>query len=313
MSGKREEHPVSRRGFLGQAGLCSAAALASGVGSFQRAAVGAVADLPMVRLGEYDVTRLIAGYNPVGGLSHATRNLSTHMRTYFTVEQTVAFLKHCEARGINTFQFDLSEKVKEVLDILWGEGSKLQFICLHAERRHDASLGDLMTYKPIAVVHHGGVTDALFRAGKARRVHDFVKKVHDRGVLAGVSSHKPENIARMADEGWENDLFMTSFHDTSRTPEEMERELGLITIGEPYLESDPEKMTAVVRQVDKPCLSFKILAAGRRCSSERSVGRAFEYAFKNVKKTDAVIVGMYPVFQDEVSQDAALTRKYGKV
>jgi len=46
-------------------------------------------------------------------------------------------------------------------------------------------------------------------------VRDFVRKVHDAGVLAGVASHCPDYIKRMAEEGWENDLFMPGFYHIS--------------------------------------------------------------------------------------------------
>ena len=309
----KHEHAghLNRRGFLGTAGLAATAAAGlGGAASLDETPEPKAELLPTIALGEHKVTRMVAGYNPIGGHSHATVNLSNHMRSYFTVERTVAFLQQCEAQGINTFQFDLTEKVQDALNILWQTDTKLQFICLHAERPHDASLEHLMTFKPIAVVHHGGVTDTLFRAGKADQVHDFVKKVHDHGVLAGVSSHNPDHIARVADEGWEVDLFMTCFHNLTRTREDMEHEFGVAIVGEPYVESDPPRMTAVVRQVAKPCLAFKILAAGRRCNNPKWVDQAFEYAFANIKKTDAVIVGMFPLYQDEVSIDVAFARKY---
>ena len=301
---------MERRAFLGRAGLCTAAAMAAGTGSARAETAGEGNLLPTVKLGQHDITRMVAGYNPIGGYSHATTNLSQHMRSYYTVERTVEFLRHCEAEGINAFQFDLSAKIEKVLDVLWGTDTKLRFICLHAERASDASLDHLMKYKPIAVVHHGGVTDSFFRAGKARQVHDFVKKVHDCGVLAGVSSHNPTNIARIADEGWENDLFMACFHNVSRTQDEMKEELGLVTVGAPFIESDRDKMTAVIRQVDVPCLGFKILAAGRRCTTPRGVEGAFQYAFEHIKKTDGVIVGMFTAHKDEVAEDVAFARKY---
>jgi len=43
------------------------------------------------------------------------------------------------------------------------------------------------------------------------------------------------------------------------------------------------------------------------------VERAFQYAFSHIKPTDAVIVGMFPRYADEVSEDAELTRKYGSL
>jgi len=164
---------------------------------------------------------------------------------------------------------------------------------------------------PIAMVHHGGVTDAMFRAGTPEKVHDYVKKVHDAGLLAGVSAHNPDNIKRIADEGWENDLFMTCFYYVTRPREDQEKLLGKVTIGEPFFASDPVDMTKVVKQVKQPCLGFKILAAGRSCWSKYSVEKAFKFAFANIKPTDGVIVGLFPEFYDEVRADAGYTRKYG--
>ena len=154
------------------------------------------------------------------------------------------------------------------------------------------------------------MTDSRFLAGKAQQVRDFVKKVHDHGVLAGVSSHCPDNIKRMADEGWENDLFMTCLYYVSRPKEEQEKLLGKVVVGEPFFESDPVDMTNVIRQVRKPCLAFKILAAGRKCTDQKSVQNAFRFAFERIKPTDAVIVGMYPRFADEVHLNAEYARKY---
>mgnify|MGYP001612303410 CR=1 FL=1 len=38
---------------------------------------------------------------------------------------------------------------------------------------------------------------------------------------------------------------------------------------------------------------------------------AFKYAFASVKKSDAVIVGMFPIYSDEVSANAEFARKHG--
>lgn len=309
---------ASRRSFLAEAG--GALALLGAAGATQRlaAAEGTAAaeqkePLPTVALGPHRVTRLVAGYNPIGGYSHSSKHLSRIMREWFTAERTAEFLQHCESQGINTWQYDHTDKCCEAIGLARDKGCGIQLICLHAERPHNAKLGEVMKNKPLAIVHHGGVTDGLFRGGKAEKIHDFVKKVHDAGALAGVSSHSPDNIKRMADEGWENDLFMTCFYYVTRPPEDMEKELGKVPVGEPFFESDPDDMTAVVRQVDQPCLGFKLLAAGRRCSNPHSVGAAFRYAYAKIKKTDSVIVGMFPKFDDEVAQNAEYARQYGGV
>lgn len=306
----------SRRQFLKQVCGGTAAVVASRKVFPETVLAGSQATgttpFPTIQLGTYRITRLVAGGNPIGGWSHATNNLTRHMLDYFTLERTIEFLEKCEREGINTWQFDHDKKVVSALRTVREKGAKLQFICLHSDKRAPLKTAIAET-SAIAVVHHGGVTDTLFKAGKAREVHDFVKRVHDHGVLAGVSSHSPENIQRIFDEGWENDFFMTCLYYVTRPAEEQQKLLGKVAVGEPFFESDPVEMTRVVRKVSKPCLAFKILAAGRLCWDQGMVEKAFKFAFQNIKPTDAVIVGMFPRYEDEVRLNAGYAQKHAQV
>jgi len=307
-----------RRRFLQQVSAGAAAALTgplalSAAEAAQREAPpAAAAPLPTLTIGRYRLTRLIAGSNPIAGYSHSTLNLSEHMKEYFTHERVVAFVERCERMGINAWQTGqgASEKIVRAVGTLRERGSTIHWFCLASEGEGQRPLKEVVALRPIAVVHHGGVTDRLFRAGQAEKVHDFVKKAHDAGVLAGVSSHNPDNVAFIEEKSWENDFFMTCFYNVTRPAEEIRAKLGTVPLGEPFLESDREAMSAVVRQVKRPCLVFKILAAGHLCWDEKSVDSAFEYAFSHIKKGDGVIVGMYPRFSDEIAKNAALTLKH---
>jgi hypothetical protein len=189
----------------------------------------------------------------------------------------------------------------------------MKFICLHSGGPEKIPIEQIVkSTQPIAIVHHGGVTDRLFREGKSQEVHDFVKRVRDAGVLAGVSAHNPDCIKQIADEGWPVDLFMICFYYLTRTPEEHEKMPPVVTVevGYSFFASDPLAMTEVVRQVDQPCLGFKILAAGRMCAREQKVEAAFKFAFEHLKPTDGVIVGMYPRYQDQIRLNAGYTRKF---
>jgi hypothetical protein len=68
-------------------------------------------------------------------------------------------------------------------------------------------------------------------------------------------------------------------------------------------------MFKMIRQTRKTCLAFKILAAGRRCNSPQQVEKTFQFVFDSIKPRDAVIVGMYPRYQDQVAENAALVRR----
>lgn len=311
-----------RRRFLQQVSAGAMALVGSQI--LQRPASGAEqartaakpGTLPMIAVGKFQLSRLIVGSNPIEGYSHSSSKLDLHMREYFTIERTVEMIDRCEKLGINTWQsgHGPSQKVLDALKILRDRGSAIQWCCLAAEPRpggSQKSVQELLPYQPIAIIHHGGVTDDLFRVGKAEQVHDYVKKVHDAGVMAGISAHNPANIAYIEEHGWENEFFMTCLYHVSRPGEEIRKKLGTNILDEPFLESDRDEMTAVVRRVKRPCLAFKILAAGRLCRQSSDVESAFKYAFDHIKKTDGVIVGMYPHFADEVQFNVDMTLRHG--
>lgn len=264
--------------------------------------------LPTVPLGKHRVTRLIAGGNPVNGFGHSTKRTDELMLDWFTVERTREFMIQCVNSGINTFQSSYSPKVRDALAAVREQGVKIQYICLTSERHNVWK--EVLAMKPIAIVHHGSVTDSSFKTGQEQRVHDFVKKIHDAGITAGISTHDPDHMARIEDSGWENDLYMGCFYNLGRTPEEIKRMVGDDVLGELFPASDRVKMTSRIRQVKKTVLGFKILAAGRLCKTPQSIDEAFAWAYKNVKPTDATVVGMWPVLRNEVKIDADLARKY---
>ena len=311
----RKPRPTDRRRFLSQV---SAAAAGSAIvlGNTARAAEPEPDQaplLPTIQVGPHRLTRLVAGWNPIGGYSYLGPHLNRHMQEYFTPENIADYLTRCERAGINAHQFSRPEKMAPILRTLRQGGSKMKFICLYGAGTAEEIKKVVTETEPIAMVHHGGATDKLFREGKAKQVHDFVKRVHDAGVLAGVSAHNPDNIKRVADEGWQVDLFMCCFYYLTRTPEELQKMPPVVTeqIGYSFFSADPATMTGVMRQVDPPCLGFKILAAGRKCGHKHTVREAFQFAFEHVKPTDGVIVGMYPRFDDEMRENAQYTRQLG--
>jgi hypothetical protein len=103
---------------------------------------------------------------------------------------------------------------------------------------------------------------------------------------------------------------MCCLYYLTRPREEFQELLGKdLPLGEIYLPSDPPRMFRVIRAVKKPCLAYKVLAAGRRVGSAAEVRQCFATAFAHLKPTDAVIVGMYQQFGDQVGENAATVRE----
>jgi len=271
--------------------------------------------MPTIRLGDHEVSRLIVGANPVLGFSYVGRLMGQFMADYYTPERIVGLIERCLEVGIDTWQTSPHEKIDQALDTLRERGRRMQWIFLASgDYLEDAGrLKEIVArHQPLAVVHHGGVSDRLWREGQVEKAHDLAKRAQDLGVLGGISAHNPDVIRHAEDSGWDVDLYMTCFYQLTRTQEQT-RELvgGEVPLWGTFLPGDPARMCEVVRGVQRPCLGFKILAGGRLCDRPEDVAGAFEFAFGNLKPSDGVIVGMFPRFRDEPGENAALTRRFG--
>jgi hypothetical protein len=309
---------VTRREFLKGATVVAAGLAAAPLA----AGAGPASTLPTVPFGPHRITKMIVGSNPLYGYSHFNSILDKLMVEYFTDDRTVKFLLDCEKAGINTWQSNFRERTQRQFSRMRDAGCKVHWICLSDPEAENpkattpeeiraamaAAVGRAVPNKPIGIAHHGGVTDTLFREGKIDLLKDFIDMVHDKGFMAGISTHNPAVIEAVEEKGWNNDFYMTCFYRVTRLSEEFQQEFGVIPVGETYVASDPERMCAMARQVKKPCLGFKILAAGRRCDSPEEVRKCFDFAFQHLKPTDAVIVGMFPKFSDQIAENVKSVR-----
>ena len=80
---------------------------------------------------------------------------------------------------------------------------------------------------------------------------------------------------------------------------------------EVYLPNDPPRMYRAMQQTDKPCLAFKILAAGRLSDRRQWVEAAFRQAFAAIKPIDGIIVGIYDRYSDQPAENARYALRFG--
>jgi hypothetical protein len=307
-----ETHPQetsSRRQFLQQA-----AALTAGIAAVPATGQAASSEsmLPTIKLGSHSVTRLIIGGNPIYGYSHFNKLLSQHQSAWHTPERVLELLQHCEKAGINTWQNSHAQRTLDDLDRLRAAGGKLHWLCL-GKPDWDTKpeiVAEIAKHKPIGIAPHGALGERLHRQNKLDVLTDLLKRIRDQGVLVGLSAHNPALIELSEEKGWDVDYYMCCLYYLTRPKDEYIKLLGAdLPLGEIYLPSDPPRMFKVIQQARKPCLAYKVLAAGRRISNAAEVRKCFEVALANIKPTDAVIVGMYQQFNDQVMENAALVRQ----
>lgn len=323
MNGMVELEPVDdpgleRRDLFRGAGTVAAWLMASNLNAAQAdPPAGAVPPakpgpmLPLAPFGKYQVTRMIAGANPIYGYSHFNYLFSAHMGEYHTTSRVLAFLRELERAGLNTWQASWSERLETDWLKYKEQGGKLQLLLLSRPNFNDQPemLQRAVKLKPLGIAQHGASTNRFWDMGQMDRSLDYLKRIRDLGVMVGLSCHNPLEVEYAEEKGWDIDYFMTSLYYVNRPRKEFEKILGQTPLGEIYLPGDPPRMMETIRKAKKPCLTYKVLAAGRAVNSPKQVREQLAVALKGIKPNDPVIIGLYQRFNDQIGQTAEFVRE----
>jgi hypothetical protein len=308
--GPQQNAKTSRREFLKRLGGLPVAAIAAEQMTAGSSVQSVEARLPVIRFGKYSLSRLICGTNPFNGGSHLSVFVNRAMRQYYTPEQILKTLRRCQEAGINCWQAGGGnyELYRRFID----EGGRMHYLSLGS---NPVDVEELAKAGAIGIAHHGERTDSLFKAGQLDKIHDYLKRVRDAGLMVGVSTHMPAVIEAVETKGWDVDFYMACVYERHRSAAELEKLLGQapIPVGEVYLPKDPPRMFKVMRQTRRPCLAFKILAAGRLSERKAWVENAFRETFQSIKPNDAVIVGIYDRYSDQATEDAEYIRRFSRL
>ena len=266
--------------------------------------------LPTGDFGGKQVTRLICGGNPLSGFSHVSEALDREMIEYYSMPNIQALYDECWRNGINTIQSRGDRHLMRSFLEHRQNGGQLQWIAQTASEFADieANIAEIARYEPIAIYHHGTDTDNSWHAGEIDRILDVVKCIKDTGLLAGIGSHIPEVIEYAEEKGWETDFYMGCLYNLARGYKSAPATEQNAYAQDRFPEEDPPRMAAVLRNIAKPCIGFKVLAASRNCTSDETTRAAFKFAFDHLKPNDAVSVGIFQKYRNQVAENAAIVR-----
>ena len=233
------------------------------------------------------------------------------MLTYYTMPRLQDLLRNCWENGINTFQSRGDRHQMRMYLEHHQTGGNIQWIAQTASEFADirANINAIIRYGAMGIYNHGTHTDDCWHRGKIEEVHDIIKFMKDKGIPAGLGSHIPEVIDYAETHNWETDFYMCCFYNLARGYKAAPAVDQNAYAKDHFPEEDPPRMTAVMRRVSKPCLGFKILAAGRKCASREDLEKSFRFAFDNIKPTDAVVVGMFQKYKDQAAENASIVSK----
>ena len=249
--------------------------------------------VPKGKIGDLELSRLIAGGNLIGGWSHA-RDLiyaSSLVKAYHTDERIIMTLQQAERCGINTIL--TTSSLARIINKYWHEtGGKIQFISDCGGGGKDGLLGGVRLSQEggaAAMYCHGGVSDKLVQEGKFDEIVKALELIRSYGKPAGIGGHLLQTIRGCVEQGIKPDFWVKTLHHHNYWSAQVDNERKT-TVDKDYKDNifcfEPQETIAYMNALEQPWIAFKILAAGAIHPSD-----GIRYAFEN--GADFVCVGMY--------------------
>ncbi len=266
---------------------------------------GSIKGLPMGKIGDVKISRMICGGNLISGFAHS-RDLiyvSSLLKHYFTDEKIFETWQICEECGINTAILRLDDMVIRLINKYWSErGGKLQWIAQVKPKTTDLTtdMKRAIDNGAVGVYVQGGVGDSFVKGGRVDllgKVLDFVKK---EKVIAGIGAHSLEVPMACEKAGLGADFYMKTLHKDnywSATPKKDRPKFALPPHDNMWC-TTPEETIEFMSKVNKPWIAFKVLAAGAINPRD-----GFKYAFEN--GADFICAGM---FDFQVREDVIIAK-----
>ena len=263
---------------------------------------GAARSLPMGKIGELEISRLICGGNLIGGFAHSRdlRYVSTLLKAYNTDEKVMDTLQLAEENGINTIMADPS--ATRIINMYWKErGGKIQWIAEGHPRTDDLTtdIKKSVDNGASAIYLQGAIGDVWYNKRLMDLVEKTIEVIRDNLVPAGIGAHKLEVVIESEEAGFNPDFYVKTLHSSnywSSKREDQTRDV-VNNRADNYWSVTPEKTIEFMKTVNKPWIAYKTLAAG---AIHPSVG--IKYAFEG--GADFVCVGM---FDFQIEEDVEIT------
>ena len=259
-------------------------------------------ELPKGKIGNHEISRLVAGGNLIGGWAHARdlKYASQLFKAYNTEKKIFETLMLCEQAGINSINIG-SSTMPTMVKYKKLTGSKIK-VSVHVgiQEKND----DIFEGVKIAIDSgmdilqmHGGQCDSFVRDNKIELIGKLIDEIRRQGFVAGLGAHDICSFLACEENGIIPDYYMsTMHHDNYWSAHPRENRLKFETIGRTSADHNmfhdnlfcpfPDRTVEFVNRVKVPVMGFKVLAAGAI-----HPGDGFKWAFEN--GADFICVGMF--------------------
>jgi hypothetical protein len=263
--------------------------------------------LPTGQIGKLQISRMLLGGNLLTHYTHSrdlryVYNLAAHYNTDAKIMETMAV---AERHGVNTLVIHNPPHAIEVLKKYRKEGGKIQWIIcptatvVNGLEVYTAQVKELVDAGCEAIYLWGVSADALVSQRRIDLVAGAVEVAKKLGVPSGVGAHDLRVIEQCEQNKVPADFYIKTFHHheypSAPKPDQLKNPTAEVPA---YWCKDPQATIDLMKNVEKPWLAFKVMAAGAIPPKN-----AFRYAFQN--GADHILAGM---FDFEIAEDVEIAK-----
>lgn len=250
--------------------------------------------MKQVTIGNLVFSKIICGSNPFYGHSHFSAARDVEYLDRFDDETVERTIQRCISLGINTVESSANERIVSILSRLRDKNpASIHFVGstrideTSDIKSHQQKLSFLIEHRAEVCVVHAQYVDRPRSGDSIEGLPRLIEKIHDAGLLAGISTHRVETVELCERQGYGVDTYLFPLNLS-----------GFVYPRYEGTESVQERIS-VVRNTRKPFILIKTLGAGRIPPAE-----GLQFVAENAKPSDLISIGF--AAEDEVSEAVEL-------
>ncbi|MHC4123334.1 MAG: aldo-keto reductase family protein [Planctomycetota bacterium] len=243
-------------------------------------------------------SKVVCGTNAFYGRSHFSEARDVEYRNRFNDEYIKKVISRCLDFDVNAVESSANERIYKIIsDLRLSRRTLIHFMGstrldkTSAMKSHQEKLEFLIGNKSDICIIHAQFVDRRAKTEEIEGLREFVHKIHEAGLIAGISTHKVSTVELCENNDYGIDVYLFPLNIT-----------GFVYPGYNGNDSVDDRIK-IIQSTPKPFIIMKTLGAGRIPPFE-----GLQFVLENSKQSDIITIGIGSI--EEAEESLGFVQKY---
>ena len=244
-----------------------------------------------ITIGGVPFSKVVCGTNALYGRSHFSEARDKEYSNRCDDKYIQRILARCMDFGVNAIETSANEGIQRIIGDL-REQYETSFHLIGNTRidetspmkSHQEKLNFLIEHRATICIIHSQFVDRPRKTEEIRGLDRWVQKIHEAGLMAGVSTHRISTVELCEERNYGIDVYLFPLNGA-----------GFVYPGYDGSETVAERIS-LIQNTPKPFILMKTLGAGRIPPLE-----GLQFALENGKPSDIISLGLGSIEEAEES------------